>query len=174
VRACQPDVSTVAQIKASRALREATLHPGPQGISGFERRRLLALPRRLDGLVVDLRPDGELPRGIFRRGARPTGRTRATGRSVKPNANHGIARDIMSRPPVDAGLALRTARLLGVLIQDKGLQIVALTGVMLPAIGAEGGPHYIDLMLGLGCHQEVGIDIAAVEQVRAGEQITCG
>jgi hypothetical protein len=39
---------------------------------------------------------------------------------------------------------------------------------MLPAIGAEGGPNDIDLMLGLGRHQEVGIDIAAVENMGAG------
>src|SRR5687768_4762845 len=60
VRPCQPDVSTVAQIKSSRALREATLDPGPQGVLGFERRRLLALPCGLERLVVGLGPDGEL------------------------------------------------------------------------------------------------------------------
>jgi hypothetical protein len=71
-------------------------------------------------------------------------------------------------------MALGTARLLRVPIQDKGLYIVALSAVMLLAIGAEGGDHHIDLMLGLGRDQEVGIDIAAVEQVRAGQQITGG
>lgn len=65
-------------------------------------------------------------------------------------------------------------RLLGLPIQDKGLQIVALSGMMLPAIGAEGGANHIDLILGLGRHQEVGIDIAAVEHMGAGQQITCG
>jgi hypothetical protein len=100
--------------------------------------------------------------------------TRATSGPVKPDAHHGIARHIVSRPPVDAGMPLGTARPLGVPIPDKDLQIVALSGLMLPAIGAEGGPNHIDLMLGLGRHQEVGIDIATVEQVSAGQQITCG
>jgi subtilisin len=35
---------------------------------------------------------------------------------------------------------------------------------MLPAIGAGGGPNHLDLMLGLGRPQAVGLDIAAVEQ----------
>jgi hypothetical protein len=71
-------------------------------------------------------------------------------------------------------MALGTARLPGRPIDGKGPQIVALPGVMLPAIGAEGGAHHIDLMLGLGRHQEAGIGIATVEQVRAGQQITGG
>ena len=121
MRPCQPNVSTAAHIKAPRALREATLDPCPQGILGFEFRRLLALPRGLDGLVVGLRPDRELTWGAFRRGARRAGGARATSRSVKPDADDGIARHVASRPPVDTGMALGTARLLGVPIQDKGL-----------------------------------------------------
>ena len=53
VRARQPNVSTAAQIKASRALREATLDPGLQRVLCFELRRLLALPRGLERLMVD-------------------------------------------------------------------------------------------------------------------------
>jgi hypothetical protein len=174
VRRCQPDVSTAAQINASRALREATLDPCPQGVWGFEFRRLLALPRGLDGLVVGVQPDRELAWGAFRRGTRRAGGARTTSRSVKPNANHGIARRVVSRPPVDAGMALGTARLLGVPIQDKGLSIVALAGVMWPAIGADGGPHPIDLMLGLGRHQAVGIPRAAVKQVGSRQQLLGG
>jgi hypothetical protein len=75
---------------------------------------------------------------------------------------------------MDAGLALGAARLPGVPIHDKGLQIVALAGVMLPAIGAEGGPRHSDLMLSLGRHQEVGIHIAAVEQVGSRQQLPGG
>ena len=56
----------------------------------------------------------------------------------------------MSRPLVDAGMTLGAARLLGFPIQDKGLQVIALSALVLPAIGAEGGPNHIDLMLGLG------------------------
>ena len=52
-------------------------------------------------------------------------------------------------------MSLGAARLLRLPIQDKGLQIVALAGLMLSAIGAEGGAHHIDLMLGLGRDQEV-------------------
>jgi hypothetical protein len=69
-------------------------------------------------------------------------------------------------------MALGAARLLGLPIQGKGLQIIALAGLMLPAIGAEGGPHHIDLMLSLGRHQEVGIHIAAVEQVGSRQQLS--
>jgi hypothetical protein len=75
---------------------------------------------------------------------------------------------------VDPGLSLGTARLLGLPIQDKGLPIVALSRLMSPAIGAEGGANHLALRLGLGRHQEVSIDRAAVEQMGAGPQITCG
>jgi hypothetical protein len=84
VCACQPKVPTLAQVKAPDALREAALNTCPQGVLGFECGGFLSLAGGLDGLMVSLRPDGELPRGVFRRGARTTGRTRATGRSVKP------------------------------------------------------------------------------------------
>ena len=174
VRARQPDVATAAQINAPRALREAAVHPGPQGVLGFERRRLLALLRGLDGLVMGWQPDRELVWGAFRRGTRRAGGARATHRSIKPNANHGIARHIVSRPPVDAGMALGTARLLGVPIDDKGLQVIAFARPLLPAVGPEGRPDDIDLMPGLGRHQEVRIHIATVEHVCARQQITLG
>ena len=63
VRAPQPDVATPAQIKAPRALREATLDPCPQRVLNFEVSRRLPLACGLDGLMVGLRPDGELARG---------------------------------------------------------------------------------------------------------------
>ena len=66
VRARQAEVPTLAQIKAPDALREAALHPRPQRILGFELRRLLALARGLDRLMVGLGPDGELAWGVFR------------------------------------------------------------------------------------------------------------
>ena len=69
----------------------------------------------------------------------------------------------MSRPPIDAGMALRTVRLLRVPIDDKGLEVIALACPLLPAIGAKGRPYDIDLVQGLGGDQEVGIDVAAVE-----------
>jgi hypothetical protein len=86
VRACQPKVPTLAQVKAPDALREAGLDPGPQGILGFELGGFLSLSGGLDGLVVGLQPDGELPRGVFRRGARRAGGTRATYCMTTTNA----------------------------------------------------------------------------------------
>jgi hypothetical protein len=121
VRARKAKIPTPAEIKASDPFREATLHPCPQGVLGFELGGLLPLAGGLDGLVVSLRPDGELPWGVFRRGARTTGGTRATGGPVKPDANDRIARDIVSRPPVDTRLPLGTVGLLRLPIQHKGL-----------------------------------------------------
>src|SRR5262245_56454571 len=66
VCACQPNIPTLTEIKAPDALREATLHPCPQSVLGFELSSLLPLAGSLDSLVVGLRPDGELPRGVFR------------------------------------------------------------------------------------------------------------
>jgi hypothetical protein len=55
-------------------------------------------------------------------------------------------------------MALGTVRLLGLPIDDKGLQVIALACPSLPAIGPKGRPDDIDGMLGLGCGQEVRIE----------------
>ena len=73
VCARQPDGPTPAQIEASRALREAALDPCPQGVLGFERWSLLALPRGLERLVVGLQPDRELAWGTRDTWPRRTG-----------------------------------------------------------------------------------------------------
>jgi hypothetical protein len=174
VRACPPQVPTLTEGKAPGPLREATLDPGPQSVLDVAVYRPWPLACGLDGLVVGLRPDGEVAWSAFRRGARRAGGTRAAGGPVKPEAHHRIAGDVGSGPPVGTGRALGAACLLGLPIHDKGRQIVALAGVRWPARGAEGGAHPIDLRLGLGRHQEVGIDIAAVEHMGAGQQITGG
>ena len=62
----------------------------------------------------------------------------------------GIARHIVSRPPVDTGMALGTACLLGLPIDDKGLEVIALPFPPLPTIGPERRTHHIDLMLASG------------------------
>jgi hypothetical protein len=96
-RACQAKIPTPAEINASDPWRETALHSRPQGILGDERRRLLALPRALECLVVGLQPGRELARGASRRGARLAGGARATRGSVKPDTNHGVTRDIMAK-----------------------------------------------------------------------------
>jgi hypothetical protein len=166
-RAREAKVPTPAQIEASRALRETALHSRPQGILCCELRRLLALPRALECLVVGLQPDRELAWGSSRRGARLAGGACATRGPIEPDADNRIARDIMSRPPMDAGMALGTARLLGLPSQHQGLQIITLAGLMLPTIGPKGRAYDSDVMLALCGDLEVGIHIAAVKQVGA-------
>jgi hypothetical protein len=129
VRACQPKVPTLTEIKAADALREATFDARSQGVLGFEFGGLLPLAGGLDGLVVRLRPDGELPWGVFRHGAHTTGGARATGGPVETDTDDRITRDIVSRPPVDTCMPLRTVGLLRLPIQDKGLHAIALTGL---------------------------------------------
>ena len=150
------------------------LNPGPPGILGGELGGLLPLPRGLDRLVMGLRPDGELARRIFGLGARLADRTGATGRGMETDAHHGIAGDIPAWRPSDAGLPLGTAGLLRLPIDHEGAQIIALARPPLVAIRPEGWADDVDLMRGLGGDEEFGIDIAAVEQVRAGEEITLG
>ena len=70
-------------------------------------------------------------------------------------------------------MPLGTAGLVGVPIQDEGLQVIAMGDLVLPTIGAKGRADHIDLVLLRG-HQEVGIHVAAVEQVRARQQVSCG
>jgi len=84
VRPCEPKVSTLAEIKTPYPLREAALDARPQRLLGFEGGGFLPLARRLERLMVRLRPDRELPWGVFRRGAHWTGGTGAIGGAVKP------------------------------------------------------------------------------------------
>jgi hypothetical protein len=152
-RAREAKIPTLAKIKASYPLRETALNSHTQGILCGERRCLLALPRRLERLVVGLQPDGELAWGSSRRGTRLAGGARVTRGPVEPEADDRVARDIMSRPPIDARMALGTVRLLGVPIDDTGLQVIALVRPSLPAIGPKGRPDDIDLVPGLGGDQ---------------------
>ena len=75
---------------------------------------------------------------------------------------------------MDTGLSPGTARLLGLPLDDKGLEVVASPFPPLPTVGAKRRPNHIDLMLGLGGDQEVRVDIPAVEQVCAWEEMTIG
>ncbi len=50
-------------------------------------------------------------------------------------------------------LPLRTVGLLGVPIQHKGLQGIALSGLILPALGSKGRTHHVDLILPLRGHE---------------------
>ena len=71
-------------------------------------------------------------------------------------------------------MPLGTVRLLGLSIDDKGLEVIAFPFPPLPAVGPTRRTHHLDLMLGLGGDQEVRSDIAAVEQVYAWADITIG
>jgi hypothetical protein len=75
---------------------------------------------------------------------------------------------------MDAGMSLGATCLLGFPIEDKGLQVIATSFPSLSTVGAKRRPNHIDLMLGLGGHEEVRIDIAAVEQVGPGKEIAIG
>jgi hypothetical protein len=121
VRARQAAVATLAHIKTSDALREATLHARPQRILGFKLGGPLALSRGLDRFVVGLGTDSELARRIFGCGAYCTGGTGATGGPVKADPKHRIAGDIVTWGPFDTRMSLGTAGLVGVPIQDEGL-----------------------------------------------------
>ena len=87
VRPRQPNVPTAAEIKTPYPLGQRTLYPRPERILRFELWRLLALPRGLERLMVDLWADRELAGGCLGGRALPTDGTRTTGRPVKPDAN---------------------------------------------------------------------------------------
>jgi hypothetical protein len=173
-RARHPAGATPAQINAPRALREATLHPGPHGVLGCERGGLLPLAGGLEGLMGDVGADRALAGSALRRGARQTGGAGATGGAVTPEAEDGIARPIAARPPMDAGLALGTARLRGLPVPHQGLPIITVSGLMVPTRGPTGRADPIDGMLARCGDQAVGIPSAAVTHVGARPELTGG
>lgn len=68
-------------------------------------------------------------------------------------------------------MPLGTVGLLGVPISDEDLQVIAVVDRMLPAIGAKGRPHHVDVIRALRRDQEGGIHVATVEQVGSRQQI---
>jgi hypothetical protein len=60
-------------------------------------------------------------------------------------------------------MAWGTARLLGLPIDDKGLEVIASPLPPLPTVGSTRRTHHLDLMLGLGGHEAVRIDRPAEE-----------
>jgi hypothetical protein len=170
----QPQVPAPAAINTADPWREAALHPRPQGILRCERGGLLAVARGLARLMVCLQPDGELPWGVLRGGTGPTGGARPTRGPVNPEADSRVARDVVSRPPMDASMPLGTARLLGLPSDAKGLEGIACPCPPLPPVGPKRRANHSDPLLGLGGDPEVRIDIAAVEQVDAWEATTVG
>jgi hypothetical protein len=100
--------------------------------------------------VLGLQPDGELARCIFGWGTRLANWAGATGQAMEADTYNRIARNIPPWRPSDAGLPLGTVRLLSGLIDDKGLQVIALVCPSLPTTGPKGRPDDIDLVAGLG------------------------
>jgi len=74
--------------------------------------------------------------------------------------------------PFDTRMPLGTAGLVGVPIQHKGLQVIAMGKLVLPTRGPKGRSDHIDLVLRCG-HQEVGIDRAAVEPMGSRPEVSC-
>jgi hypothetical protein len=114
------DVAVLPYTTPPNRLRVRALNPSSTGVFGCEPGTFLPLPRGLDRLVLGFWPDRQLARRLFGSGARLADRARATGRPIKADAHHGIARDIPSWGPLDARLPLRTAGLFGLLVQYKG------------------------------------------------------
>jgi hypothetical protein len=65
-------------------------------------------------------------------------------------------------------------RLVGRPIERKSLDTIALAGTMLATIGAKRWPEHLNLMQMLGTRQEVCVDIATVEEMRARAQSPLG
>jgi hypothetical protein len=157
------EVATVSCATPPDGLCVRALNPSPPRIFGCELGGVLPLPCGLDGPVLGLWPDGELARRMFSPGACLADRTRTTDRAIETDAHYRIAGDISAGRPSDAGLPLRTARLVRLLIDQEGTQVIPFPRLMLVAIGPKGRAHHINLMRSLGGDQELGIDIAAVK-----------
>jgi hypothetical protein len=80
----------------------------------------------------------------------------------------------VARSPFDAAVALGTTRLVGRPIERKGIHTIALAGAILATIGAQRRPEYLNLMPALGTGEEVGVDLATGEEMRAREQRSLG
>jgi hypothetical protein len=71
-------------------------------------------------------------------------------------------------------MPLRTVGLLRVPIQYKGLEVIAVFDLMLPAIRPTRRPDHSDMVLALRRDQEVGIHVATIKQVGPRQQSTSG
>ena len=169
----QPNVPTAAQIKTPYPLGHCTLCPCPERILRFELRRLLALPRGLERLVVHLGLHRELAGCLGGGGPCLAGGAGTTGRPVKPDADDGLAGLTLPCGPFDTALALGALGLLRLPVDHKGVEVIAVPVPLLPTRGAQRGPYDIDLMVYLGTDQDVRDDIATVDEVVGRDGARC-
>ena len=100
------------------------------------------VPRRLKGLMVDLRPDGERAGFGMRAGTDRTHWTRLTVFFRKADLDHLLPRHIRVGLPLPALLALGTRRRVGLPVDEKGAMVLPRPLPRLPTrVGKIGRAH---------------------------------
>jgi len=140
----QADVARAAQPTEPDALRQAALDPGAHAVERSPLRRLLVLARLLDRLMPVFEAEGQPARGDFG----PCAQGSARADPVREDGLDALGAPIVhSRQPVDALVPLRAGHDLGVPVNREGRDVVALTGLGLPAGIRANGTDQLDAML---------------------------
>ena len=113
-------------VKRAHSLGECTFNAGPQRVLLLKLCRGLAVPRRLEGFMVDLGPDGERARFGFRAGTGATHRTRPAVFVGKANLDHLLAGHVPVGLPLPTLFALWTRGRVGLPVDGKGAMLIDL------------------------------------------------
>src|SRR4029453_18994062 len=142
----------------------------PQCVLLLKLCRGLAVPRRLEGFMVDLGPDGERARFGFRAG---TGRPHRTSPAVflcKADLDYLLPSDINVGLPLPTLFALWTRGCVGLPVFLKGAILIASALPSLPAWVGSYRPHDGHPIVPGTRHEGFGVRVATVNQMVPWEQ----
>src|SRR5919109_1587324 len=121
----QANVARPTQVKRAHPLGEGAFNARPQRVLRLKLCRGLAVPRRLEGLMVDLGPDRERARFGFRAGTGGPHHTRPAVFVGKANLDHLLARHVPVRLPLPTLFALWTRGCVSLPVDRKGAIFMA-------------------------------------------------
>ena len=161
-----PEIPGSSQTIGTRPLGQPPFHTSASGIFCGVCGGGLARSGCVQGLIVRLATDGE--HATLSAGTLCSTGTRLAILDGELNLHDLILPLIHRRGPAGAEMPARTPRLALVPIDHKATGIKSLRGLGLPVIIGPRGPESIDAVIALTRHQQLGVQIARIHNVRSG------
>src|SRR5215471_19995836 len=128
----QSPIAILPQSKGADALRERPFDTCSLVVLGFPFLRALLLPYSLEGLMLDLRAQGQMTGRRLCLGAQRTTLTVPTVLVGELDAHDGILPPILARAPCGAGFAPGAGHLLGLPVDVELTEVIGLLVLCLP------------------------------------------
>jgi hypothetical protein len=157
------------QITDAHRLRDGTFDARTNGIGFFEGRGALPLTGRLQRQLERLWTNCQGAGSCL--GTLPTARADQTSSSRKLDRDDLLAKTILGARPCMTQLSSRAPHRLALPITGKMAQIEAACGLSLPTVLQRDGAQQLNVVLGPARHDGIGIHIAPIHHMRAGEAV---